>query len=280
MRVCQKSHIALIFLMFERNYPNYRKLAKTKKKTVPNTKTCVQMWQSIFSYQKKKSISQKNCNFFLWKKEICEEKSSFIFLTVLTHNFERIHHETNWLDSGLGGLFYFILFLIWSSVKNIINFQLTIYMCIPLFLCLIRVNIPWWDGWMIGQMWSIISSICLVIAGLWHVCHLFLLLSSLRCVCIPLFFRPVEVNRPWRNGWMIGWIWSIISSICLVIAGLWHVCHLFLLLFPLRRICIPLFLCPVRVNRPWRDEWMMEWMDRWMTGQMDEMMLPNVLYYM
>jgi hypothetical protein len=25
---------------------------------------------------------------------------------------------------------------------------------------------------------------------------------------------------------------------------------------------------------------MMEWMDRWMTGQMDEMMLPNVLYYM
>jgi hypothetical protein len=34
------------------------------------------------------------------------------FLRVLTHKFERIHHETNWSDFGLGGLFYFILFLI------------------------------------------------------------------------------------------------------------------------------------------------------------------------
>jgi hypothetical protein len=33
-------------------------------------------------------------------------------LGVLSHTFERIHHETNWSNSGLGGLFYFILFLI------------------------------------------------------------------------------------------------------------------------------------------------------------------------
>ncbi len=88
------------------------KTGKNKKKTIPNTKTCVQMWQSIFSYQKKRCISQKSCNFFLWEKGICEEKSSFIFLGVLSHTFERIHHETNWSNSGLGGLFYFILFLI------------------------------------------------------------------------------------------------------------------------------------------------------------------------
>ncbi len=99
----KKSHVALIFLTFGKNYPNYRKLGKKKKKTVPNTKTSVQMWQSILSYQKKRGISQKNCNFFLLEKEICEEKFSFIFLRVLTDNFERIQHETNWSDSGLGG---------------------------------------------------------------------------------------------------------------------------------------------------------------------------------
>jgi len=63
---------------------------------------------------------------------------------------------------------------------------------------------------------------------------------------------------------MIEWMWSIISSICLIIAGLWHVCHLFLLFSPLRRVCIPLFLRLVEVNRPWRDEWMIERMNGWM----------------
>jgi len=104
-----------------------------QKKTVPNTKTYVQMWQSIFSYQKKKMHFSKNCNFFLWKKEICEDKSSFIFLRVLTHNFERIHHETNWSDSGLGGLFYFILFLIWwHSLKILLIFN---SMCVCVCVC-------------------------------------------------------------------------------------------------------------------------------------------------
>jgi hypothetical protein len=118
-----------------------------QKKIVPNTKTCVQMWQSIFSYQKKWCISQKNCNFLLWEKGICEEKSSFIFLRILTHNFERIHHETNWSDSGLGGLFYFILFLIWWHPLKILlifnSLYIYIYMCIPL---------GWMDERMTGQM--------------------------------------------------------------------------------------------------------------------------------
>jgi hypothetical protein len=80
-------------------------------------------------------------------------------------------------------------------------------------------------------------------------------------MCISLFLCLVGVNRPWRDRWMTGWMWSIISSICPVIAGLWHVCHLFLLLSPLCRVYIPLFLRLIRVNRPWQDGWMIEWMD-------------------
>ncbi len=30
--------------------------------------------------------------------------------------------------------------------------------------------------------------------------------SRPRCVCIPLFLRPVGVNKPWRDGWMTGWM--------------------------------------------------------------------------
>jgi hypothetical protein len=44
-------------------------------------------------------------------------------------------------------------------------------------------------------------------------------------------------------------------------------------------ICIPLFFCPIGVNRPWQDGWMTGCMDRWMTGQMDGK-LHNILYYM
>jgi hypothetical protein len=115
----------------------------------------------------------------------------------------------------LGWVDYFISNLM-TSAKNIINFQFTIYMCvcvcvcIPLFLCLVEINKPWQDGWMTKRMWNIISSICPVIARLWHVCHLFLLLSSSHYVCIPLFFCPIGVNRPWQDGWMTrrmdGWM--------------------------------------------------------------------------
>ncbi len=122
-------------------------------------------------------------------------------MRVLTHNFDKIHHETNWSNSGLGGLFYFILFLIWwHLLKILLIFNSP--MCIPLILHLVGINRPWQDGWMTKQMWSIISSICLVIAGLWHVCHLFLLLFSSCRVCIPFFLRPVGVNKPWWDGCM------------------------------------------------------------------------------
>jgi hypothetical protein len=39
----------------------------------------------------------------------------------------------------------------------------------------------------------------LMIAGLWHVCHLFLLFSPPHHVCISLFLRPLRVNK---TGWM------------------------------------------------------------------------------
>ncbi len=39
------------------------------------------------------------------------------------------------------------------------------------------------------------------------------------------------------------------------------VCHLFLLLSSPCRVCIPLFLRLVRVNRPWQDGWMIRQMD-------------------
>jgi hypothetical protein len=60
----------------------------------------------------------------------------------------------------------------------------------------------------------------------------------------------------------------------------WCLHNLFLLLSLSHRICIPLFLRPSRVNRPWPDRWMIKRMDGWMTGKMDEMMLHDVLYYM
>jgi hypothetical protein len=52
-----------------------------------------------------------------------------------------------WVDN----LFYFISNLM-TSAKNIINFQFTIYMCIPLFLHPLGVNKPRRDGWMTEQM--------------------------------------------------------------------------------------------------------------------------------
>jgi hypothetical protein len=64
--------------MFGKNYLNYRKLAKTKK-TVSNTKTCVQMWQSIFSYQKKDAFLKKIAIFFFEKREFMK-KNPLLFL--------------------------------------------------------------------------------------------------------------------------------------------------------------------------------------------------------
>jgi len=78
MRVCQKSHAALIFLIFGKNYPNYKKLAKTKK-TVPNTKTCVQMWQIIFSCQKKNAFLKKIAIFFFEKREFVKKNPLLYF---------------------------------------------------------------------------------------------------------------------------------------------------------------------------------------------------------
>jgi hypothetical protein len=66
----------------------------------------------IFPTKKKDAFLKKIANFFFEKREFVKKKSSFIFFRVLTHDFERIHHETNWSNFGLGGLFYFILFLI------------------------------------------------------------------------------------------------------------------------------------------------------------------------
>ncbi len=144
-----------------------------------------------FFLPKKKMHFSKKLQFFSLRKGNLWRKILFYFLRVLTHNFERIHHETNWSDSGLGGLFYFI-FNLMTPVKNIINFQFTIYRCIPLLLHPLGINRPWQDGWMTRWMWSIISSICLIIAGLWHVCHLFLLLSPHVASVFHFFSTPLE----------------------------------------------------------------------------------------
>jgi hypothetical protein len=110
----QKSQVALFFLMFGKNYPNYRKLAKTIKKMSQTLKP-VSKCDKVFLPTKKKMHLSKKLQFFSLRKGNLWKKPSFIFLRVLTHNFnfERSHHETNWSDSRLGGLFYFILFLIW-----------------------------------------------------------------------------------------------------------------------------------------------------------------------
>jgi hypothetical protein len=61
----------------------------------------------------------------------------------------------------------------------------------------------------------------LMITGLWHVCHLFLLLSSLCYVCIPFFLHAVGIHRPWWDGWMtrrmdkwMKWCFTMSFTIC------------------------------------------------------------------
>jgi len=129
MRVCQKSHIALIFLMLRKNYPNYKKLAKTKKNYPKHENVCPNVTKYFFLPKKKMHFSKKLQFFPLRKGNLCR-KILFIFLRFLTHNFERIHHETNWSNSGLGGLFYFILFLIWWNPLKILLIFNSLYICV------------------------------------------------------------------------------------------------------------------------------------------------------
>jgi len=131
-------------------------------------------------------------------------------------------------------------------------------------------------------------------------------------VLVPLFFRPVGVNKPWQDGWMDGRT-SCLMHMCVCVYLTVHLpampCLYFIfsppcqskqtmtrwmddwtdgqiddgtdgwndvsrrpLLCLLCHVCIPFFLRLVRINKPWWDGWMIT--------QMDEMMLHDVLYYM
>ncbi len=68
MQVCQKSHVTLIFLMFGKNYPNYKKLAKTKKKLFQTLKH-VSKCDKVFFPTKKKMHFSKKLQFFSLTKE-------------------------------------------------------------------------------------------------------------------------------------------------------------------------------------------------------------------
>jgi len=63
--------------MSGKNYSNYWKLAKTKK-NYPK-KTCVQMWQSIFSYQKENAFLTKILIFFFEKREFVKKNPLLFF---------------------------------------------------------------------------------------------------------------------------------------------------------------------------------------------------------
>ncbi len=59
MQVCQKNHRALIFLMFGKNYSNYRKLAKTKKKLSQTLKPVSKCDKVFFPTKKKDAFLKK-----------------------------------------------------------------------------------------------------------------------------------------------------------------------------------------------------------------------------
>jgi len=63
----KKSHVALIFLMFGKNYPNYRKLVKTKKKLSQTLKP-VSKCDKVFFPTKKKMHFSKKLQFFSLRK--------------------------------------------------------------------------------------------------------------------------------------------------------------------------------------------------------------------
>ncbi len=130
-----------------------------------------------------------------------------------------------------------------------------------------------WVSLIVLKMASVTKSLFLEILvwTLWlmHRCVcIWLYICPLCHVCIALFLPPVGVNRSWRDGWMTRWMDG------------WNDASRRPLLCPLHCVFIPLFLHPVGVNRPWWDKWMIERTDIWMMGQMDEMMLHDILYYM
>jgi hypothetical protein len=126
----KKSHVALIFLTFGKNYPNCRKLAQ-KKKTVPNTKICVQMWQSIFSYQKQMHFSKK-LQFFSLRKGNLWRKILFYFFESSNSQFWGNPAWNKLVRFWVGWIIYLFIFLIWwHPTEKIINFSIHyIYVCV------------------------------------------------------------------------------------------------------------------------------------------------------
>jgi len=74
----KKSHVALIFLMFGKNYPNYRKLVKTKKKLSQTLKP-VSKCDKVFFPTKKKMHFSKKLQFFSLRKGNLWRKILFYF---------------------------------------------------------------------------------------------------------------------------------------------------------------------------------------------------------
>jgi hypothetical protein len=73
----KKSHstnFSNVWKKFIRTIENWQK----QKKTVPNTKTCVQMWQNVFSYWKK--VFLKKIAIFFFEKKKLMKKILFYFL--------------------------------------------------------------------------------------------------------------------------------------------------------------------------------------------------------
>jgi len=137
------------------------------------------------------------------------------------------------------------------------------WVLVPLFLHPVRVNKPWRDRWMDGwwdrwmhpvpnaQVWTL----CLM-----HKCvyltvhlpatpHLYFILFPPRRSKQTMMGRMDDRTNGRMDDGIDGW--NDVSR-----------CPL---LCPLRRVCIPLFLRPVEINRPWWDGWMARQMDGWMT---------------
>jgi len=133
-----------------------------------------------------------------------------------------------------------------------------------ILLYFVGVNRPWRDEWMIGWMdgwmkWWFTMSFILPVTS-----HLYSTLSSPRQSKQTMTKLMDDQTNGWMNDETDGWndaSWC--SLLCLS-----------------RHLYILLFFRLVIVNKTWQDTWMTEGMDGWMTGQMDEMMFHDVLYYM
>jgi len=78
----------------------------------------------------------------------------------------------------------------------------------------------------------------------------------------------------------MGWIPFVVGSVsngCLWLQG-FGMCAISSYCF-LRHVCIPFFICLIRVNRPWWDEWMIGWIDDETDGWNDASRRP-LLYVM